>query len=154
MLMFYKRCCLYSLFLILVVGFTVSLSGCTNEENGFDILPNITLSVTSLEFRPTMVESWDIRTITVNNPSNKDVIVERVTSTSGVFRVGGYYAGGQLVDLVVPFTIERNGASILYVGFYPEEVKEYTGTLVIESRDADSEYETDIVNLRGTGVSE
>jgi filamentous hemagglutinin family protein len=153
MLMFYKRCCLYSLFLI-VVGFTISLSGCTNEENSFDILPNITLSVTSLDFGQVNVGRFLIRTVTINNPSNEDVIIERVTSTNESFLVGGYFVNNRLIDLVVPFVIEGNGAIPLYVGFYPEEEKEYTGTLVIESRDADSEYETDIVNLRGIGASE
>lgn len=153
MLMFYKRCCLYSLFLI-VVGFTVSLSGCTNEENGFDILPNITLSRSELDFGEWKVGTEQIRPVTLNNPNNKDVVVERVTSTNEGFLVGGYFANGRLIELVVPFIIEGNGASTLYVGFYPREEKEYTGTLVIESRDADSGYETDIVNLRGIGVSE
>ena len=108
MLMFYKRCCLYSLFLILVVGFIVSSSGCTNEENGFDILPNITLSVTSLDFGQVNVGRFLIRTVTINNPSNEDVIVERVTSTNEGFLVGGYFVNNELIALVVPFVIEGN----------------------------------------------
>lgn len=149
---FYKRYWMYLLFLMLVIGFEIVLSGCVADEDGFDILPNITLSVTSLEFSPITVESWEIRPVTINNPNNEEVIVERVTSTNQGFRVGGYYAGGRLIDLVVPFTIEGNGANILYVGFYPTEEKEYTGTLVIESRDANAEYERDFVDLRGIGL--
>jgi len=153
MITFYKRFRIYFFFLIFGVSFGVFLSGCVNDEDTIEILPNVILSVTTLDFQAN-VGGFFIRTVTVSNPNNEDIIVERVTSTSEGFRVGGYFVNGELIDLTIPFTIERNGAVPLYVGFYPTEQKEYSGTLVIESRDANSGYETDLVDLRGIGLPE
>jgi len=149
-----KRLNVFSILLVIGVSFSVFLSGCSGDDDIADILPDISLSVSSLDFGQVDVGSFFIETVSIRNLTNENVSVERVTSTNDAFRVGGYYTEGQLVDLEVPFTIEGDGSRTLYIGFYPDEAKEYIGKLVVESRAENSELETDLVDLQGLGSSD
>jgi hypothetical protein len=142
----------YIVLLIVAVSVGSLLSGCSDEET--DILPNISLSITSLNFGAVTIGEFVIQTATINNLQNGDMVIERVTSTNTGFRVGGYYANGELVALALPFTIEEDAARTLYIGFYPTEAREYTGKLVIESVDDNDRAQTDLVNLTGLGLAE
>lgn len=139
---------------LLVTGIClgVLLAGCSDEDTE-DILPNVVPSVTSLDFGEVAVGQSFVATVTINNLTGDNVIVERVTSTNAVFRVGGYFGNNQLVALETPFGIEANASRTLYIGFYPEQAQEYRGKVVIESAAEDaSDEETDLVDLLGVGV--
>jgi hypothetical protein len=135
---------------ICLVG--ILLAGCSDEET--KILPNIVLSVTTLDFGSVVInEASAMQTVTLSNPNDQAVTVVRVTLTNATFRVGGYYAAnGDLTPLVVPFTIPKFAASTLYLKFYPTETTTYTGTIVIESADANARAETNLINLQGIGI--
>ncbi len=151
----YKRPKVFIILLAIGVSFGMLLPGCSDDDNiGTidDILPNVSLSAPSLDFGTVTVETSSIKAITINNLTNGNVTIERVTSTNAVFLVGGYNTGGELVELELPFTIERNGARAIFVGFYPDEAQEYIGKLVVESSIAGSELETDLVDLKGVGL--
>lgn len=131
----------------------VLLAGCSDDDAD-SILPNVVPSVTSLNFEEVNVGQFFVATVTINNLTGGNVVIERVTSTNDVFRVGGYLSNNQLVALETPFGIEANASRTLYIGFYPQQAQEYEGKLVIESTTEDSsEQETDLVDLLGVGVS-
>lgn len=147
----YNRRGIFILLLIASVSLGIFFLGCSDSSN--DILPNLFLSVSSLDFGRVDIEVLNaVQTMTIRNLKSGNVTVERVTSTNPVFAVGGYYTDGQLINLEIPFTIESEGLRILYVGFYPRDLTEYDGKLVIESRDADSRLQTDLIALEGIGV--
>ncbi|PIE35145.1 hypothetical protein CSA56_05350 [candidate division KSB3 bacterium] len=127
------------------------LFGCSGSTTE-DFLPNVTLSINALIFE-VPVDSFQIQTVTIKNLSTKNVTIERITSTNDdVFRVGGYFTNNELVELETPFAIEGNGARAIYIGFYPEEESEYQGKIVVESIDINSNSETDLLDLTGTGL--
>lgn len=131
----------------------VLLAGCSDDDTD-SILPNVVPSVISLNFEQIPVGQSPVATVTVNNLTSDNVIIERVTSTNDVFRVGGYLSNNQLVALETPFGIEANASRTLYIGFYPEQAQEYRGKLVIESVvENTTQRETDLVDLLGVGVS-
>ena len=149
-----KRCGVLWLVLVLSVFSGALFLGCSDEDNE-DILPDLILSTNSLEFGEIVVDTSSVLVLTVRNLSNDAITVDRVTITDTAFEIGGYYyyTTGQLVELEVPFTIAETEAKPLYVRFTPIEAKAYTGTLVIESKDADLNIEKDLVDLSGTGVT-
>lgn len=149
-----KRCGVFVLVLVLGVLSGGLILGCSDED-GSDILPDLVLSTNSLEFGEINIDTSSVQTLALRNLSNETITVERVTVTDDIFVVGGYYyyTTGQLVELEVPFTIQETEPRTLYVRFTPTEAKEYTGTLIIESRDADLNIEKDLVDLSGTGVT-
>jgi hypothetical protein len=130
----------------------ILLTGC--KEETITILPNLILSVTTLDFGSVTISTASlIQTVTLNNPNERSVTVERVTTTNGAFQIGGYYSEtGELTPLIVPFTIPNTAASTLYIRFYPTETTDYTGKLVIESVDANARTETSLVDLEGIGI--
>jgi len=140
----------WNILLLSLMSFGVLLSGCSDSTTE-DFLPNVSLSVTALNFRAIIGES-DLQTVTIKNLSRENVTIERVTSTNEVFQIGGYFLDGQLVPLDTPFTIEGNGARAVWIGFYPMETEEYKGKTVVESIDINSNRETDLVDLSGFGL--
>jgi hypothetical protein len=150
MVMFSKQFRIYVVLFILGVSSGMFLTGCSKDE--INIVPNVLLSVTTLDFGQVTVGQFFIQTVTIRNLNNTDVTVERITSTDAAFQVGGYFANGNLINLVVPFTIGANASSMLYVGFYPIEGKTYRATIVIESVDTNSRFETDLIDLQGIGL--
>ncbi len=106
------------------------LTGCSDEDRK-DILPNVVLSLTSLDFGEVNVGQFFVATVTVNNVMGGSVIIERVTSTNNAFQIGGYYSNNQLIALETPFSIEANAARTLYIGFFPQTTRKNIG----ENRD-------------------
>lgn len=132
------------------ISFTVILSGCSSSTTE-DFLPNVTISVPALNFDAT-VGSSQLQTVTINNLSNQNMSIERVTSTNEVFQIGGFFSEGALIPLDTPFTIEGNGSRTVWIEFSPTEVTTYQGKLVVESVDSNFNRETDLVDLSGIGL--
>ncbi|GAK59701.1 hypothetical protein U27_06686 [Candidatus Vecturithrix granuli] len=140
---------------LLITGLCMGilLAGCSDEDTD-SILPNVVLSLTSLNFGEVNVGQFFVATVTVRNLTSGNVIVERVTSTNDVFQVGGYFSNNQLIALEMPFSIETNASRTLYIGFYPQAEQQYEGKVVIESITEDtSRQETDLLDVLGVGVS-
>ncbi|PID56378.1 hypothetical protein CSB45_11890 [candidate division KSB3 bacterium] len=138
---------------VLVSAAVAILTGCSSSDTK-DLLPDVSVSVTALNFQVT-VDEYQLQTVTVKNlNSRENVVLERITSTNEVFRVGGYFTDGALVPLETPITVEGNGARTIYIAFYPVEVGRHEGKLVVESRDSDDNPETDLVTLTGFGQPE
>jgi hypothetical protein len=138
---------------MILLSAMVLLASCSSSDPD-DFFPDVSVSVTALNFR-TIVDKYELQTVTVKNlNSSENVVIERVTSTNEVFQIGGYFTDKELVPLETPITIEGNGARTIYVGFYPEEVTSYEGKLVIESLDASDNPETDLVTLNGVSLSD
>lgn len=138
---------------LLLLGLCVGLvfAGCSDEDTE-NILPNVALSINSLDFGQVDLDAFGLETVTVKNLTNENVIIERVTSTNDAFQIGGYFASNRLIVLETPFTIEANGARTLYIMFQPDAVGEYEGKVVIESRNENSsKKQTDLVELQGVG---
>ncbi len=141
--------------LLCVLGMSLGLllTGCSDEDRK-DILPNVVLSLTSLDFGEVNVGQFFVATVTVNNVTGGSVIIERVTSTNNAFQIGGYYSNNQLIALETPFSIEANAARTLYIGFFPQTTQEHKGKIVIESiTESSSRQETDLLDVLGVGVS-
>ena len=153
----YDRVNVLIVLFILGISFGMLLSGCSDDDSGGigDLFPNVVLSIDSLNFEQVEVRNSAFQTVTVKNLTTDNITVERVTTTNEAFPVGGFLTGGQLIPLELPFTIEPNGARTLYIGFYPTEVQEYLGKVVVESMNAvTSIRETDLVEVKGEGVLE
>ncbi|MBD3308071.1 hypothetical protein GF339_16620 [candidate division KSB3 bacterium] len=152
MMRVHKKFCLLSL-ILLFVSAGLLVGGCSDDDSTTDdFLPNVTMSINALDFGEIPLDTFLIETVTIRNLLNENVTIERVTSTNEVFRVGGYFAGGNLFELEVPFTIEPNGARTLYIGFYPDAEGNFVGKVVIESTSETSGDETDLVDLQGVGL--
>ena len=144
--------------MILVAGLCLGifLPGCSDDDDISDYIPNVTLSITEMNFGEVTVDNFSVQTVTIKNLTNDNVTVERVTSTNGeIFRIGGYFSDNELIALETPITIESNGARVIYVGFYPEETTDYSGLIVVESAtEGDSKIEEDTVKVKGTGIED
>ncbi len=139
--------------LLLFVSLSLGLffSGCSDGDST-DIIPNLLLSDSSMDFGQVDIEVGAVQRLTIRNLKSADVTIVRLTLTNSVFAVSGYSTGGQAGDLQIPFTIGADEAEFIYVGFYPDAYTEFDGQLVIESQVASSDVQTDLVDLKGTGV--
>ncbi len=116
---------------------------------------NISLSTQSLNFGETSVGMFSIQPLTMTNPNYYDVMIQNLTVTNDVFRVGEYYINGRLTSIELPFTLKGSDEKTLYIEFYTQELGEYTGVLTIDSIDIseqEPEVQTDNVSLKGVGV--
>ena len=137
--------------LLFALTFTALLSGCSDDDVS-SLLPNVSLSVSALNFKAN-VDTFEIQTVTISNLTSENVTIERVTSTNPeFFKLGGYYAESRLYELATPFTIEGKGARTLYIGFYPREGITYSGKIIVESLNRELKTETDLVTVTGEGV--
>lgn len=142
--------------LIVLLGFSlmVGLTGCSDEDEDTveTILPELVASVSELHFGAVHVDEFLIQSVTVRNIGSDDATMVRVTSTDEAFHIGGYHSGGELIPLVLPVVVPAYDVAKIYVGFYPEEDKLYTATLLIESLDSDGNIGKELVDLKGLGL--
>jgi len=107
---------------------------------GFEAIPNITLTTTSIDFGVVEVGHSDTRTLIIGNDGSADLTISSVSSSSPSFDPSG---------IGWPASIPPGGSATITVTFDPSVVGAFTADLTVASDDPDG---PSIVALIGSGA--
>ncbi len=110
-------------------------------ELGETLLPEMSLTESSIDFGPTIVGEMANLAFFIKNTGMADLTIDDVGNTNSVFLINHE-------DL--PFTIEPGDSSVVTISFLPDDMLVYTDFVTVSSDDQDNPIQN--VNITGEGI--